>query len=110
MCRGSELDLDLGSHHGSQEGSAAVSSHEGAEIDEDMAAAAADFTPMTEEKRIFVNEWIAKLGDEGPDDGNQIAVSRHKTQLLQRSILQCCCIDLLQEVVRRMLCCAKFLA
>ena len=75
VCRGSQLELELGSHHGSQEGSAAVSSHEGDEIDKDeAAAAAADFTPMTEEKRIFVNEWIAKLGNDLPDDENQMQV------------------------------------
>ncbi|KAL3155070.1 hypothetical protein ABBQ38_011135 [Trebouxia sp. C0009 RCD-2024] len=63
-----QLDLDLGSHHGSQQGSAAASSFEGKEMDEDEAAAAADFTPMTEEKRTFVNEWIAKLGEDVPDE------------------------------------------
>jgi hypothetical protein len=71
-CRGSELDAELESHHGSQTGSGAVSEHEGEEIDEDEAAAAADFTPMTEEKRVFVNEWIAKLGNETFDDENQV--------------------------------------
>ena len=69
------LDVELESHHGSQTGSGAVSEHEGDEIDEDEAAAAADFTPMTEDKRIFVNEWIAKLGNETPDDENQMEVS-----------------------------------
>ncbi|DBA80194.1 TPA: hypothetical protein ACH3X2_007658 [Trebouxia sp. C0005] len=69
---GSELDAELESHHGSQTGSGAVSEHEGDEIDEDEAAAAADFTPMTEEKRVFVNEWIAKLGNETFDDENQV--------------------------------------
>jgi len=73
-CRGSELDAELESHHGSQAGSGAVSEHEGDEIDEDEAAAAADFTPMTEEKRVFVNEWIAKLGNETFDDENQVEV------------------------------------
>lgn len=75
MHRGSELDLELGSHHGSQQGSAAVSSHEGdayEEVDANEAAAnaaaAADFTPMTEEKRVFVNDWIAKLGTEAFED------------------------------------------
>ena len=29
---------------------------------------------MTEEKRVFVNEWIAKLGNDLPDDGNQMQV------------------------------------
>ncbi|DBB01294.1 TPA: hypothetical protein ACH3X3_011692 [Trebouxia sp. C0006] len=69
---GSELDAELESYHGSQTGSGAVSEHEGDEIDEDEAAAAADFTPMTEEKRVFVNEWIAKLGNETFDDENQV--------------------------------------
>ncbi len=73
-CRGSELGAELESHHGSQTGSGAVSEHEGDEIDEDEAAAAADFTPMTEEKRVFVNEWIAKLGNETFDDENQVEV------------------------------------
>lgn len=44
-----------------------MSSHEGDggdNVDEDEAAAAADFTPMTDEKRVFVNDWIAKLGTE----------------------------------------------
>lgn len=72
--RASELDLELGSHHGSQQGSAAASSFEGQEMDEDEAAAAADFTPMTEEKRIFVNEWIAKLGEDAPDEADPIEV------------------------------------
>lgn len=69
--RGSELDLELGSHHGSAQGSGAVSSHEGdagGETDADDAAAAADFTPMTEEKRVFVNDWIAKLGTEALEE------------------------------------------
>ena len=43
-------------------------------MDEDEAAAAADFTPMTEEKRIFVEEWIAKLGEETPDDEMAVQV------------------------------------
>ena len=72
--RASELDLEIGSHHGSQQGSAAASSFEGQEMDEDEAAAAADFTPMNEEKRIFVNEWIAKLGQDGPDDADPVEV------------------------------------
>lgn len=84
-CRGSELDVELESHHGSQTGTGAVSEHEGDEIDEDEAAAAADFTPMTEDKRIFVNEWIAKLGNETPDDENQMEVSR------RQNTLRCCC-------------------
>ncbi len=29
---------------------------------------------MTEEKRVFVNEWIAKLGNETFDDQNQVEV------------------------------------
>lgn len=65
------MDIELGSHHGSQQGSAAVSSHEGDggdNVDEDEAAAAADFTPMTDEKRVFVNDWIAKLGTEALED------------------------------------------
>lgn len=69
------LDLELGSHHGSQQGSAAASSFEGEEMDADEAAAAADFTPMTEEKRVFVNEWIAKLGHDLPDEQAPIEVS-----------------------------------
>ena len=74
--RGSEqLDVELGSHHGSQLGSAAASSFEGKELDEDEAAAAADFTPMTDEKRILVNEWIAKLGEDVPDEQAPIEVS-----------------------------------
>ena len=76
------MDIELGSHHGSQQGSAAVSSHEGeevGEVDEDEAAAAADFTPMTEEKRIFVNEWIAKLGTEAPEEDDE-QVPTHKKQ------------------------------
>ena len=72
--------MELGSHHGSQQGSAAASSFEGQEMDEDEAAAAADFTPMTEEKRIFVNEWIAKLGEDIPDDQDPIEVIDAYTQ------------------------------
>ncbi len=63
-----QLDLELGSHQGSQLGSAAASSFEGKEQDEDEAAAAADFTPMTDEKRTFLNEWVAKLGEDLPDE------------------------------------------
>ena len=74
FCRADELDLELGSHHGSQQGSAAASSFEGKEMDEDEAAAAADFTPMTDEKRIYVNEWISKLGEDLPDDADPIEV------------------------------------
>lgn len=70
-----QLDLELGSHHGSQQGSAAASSFEGQELDEDEAAAAADFTPMTEEKRLFVNEWIAKLGEGLPDEQDPVEVT-----------------------------------
>lgn len=72
-----QLDLELGSHHGSQQGSAAASSFEEKEQDDDEAAAAADFTPMTEEKRVFVNEWIAKLGEDIPDEQAPIEVSSH---------------------------------
>lgn len=75
-----QLDMELGSHHGSQQGSAAASSFEGEELDEDEAAAAADFTPMTEEKRIFVNEWIAKLGEDRPDEQDPIEVNGFITQ------------------------------
>ena len=67
--------MELGSHHGSQQGSAAASSFEGQELDEDEAAAAADFTPMTEEKRLFVNEWIAKLGEGLPDEQDPVEVT-----------------------------------
>ena len=67
--------MELGSHHGSQLGSAAASSFEGKELDDDEAAAAADFTPMTEDKRIFVTEWIAKLGEDVPDEQAPIEVS-----------------------------------
>lgn len=75
-----QLDVELGSHHGSQQGSAAASSFEGQEMDEDEAAAAADFTPMTEEKHIFVNEWIAKLGEDIPDEQDPIEVIASTTQ------------------------------
>ena len=67
--------MQLGSHHGSQLGSAAASSFEGKELDDDEAAAAADFTPMTEDKRIFVTEWIAKLGEDVPDEQAPIEVT-----------------------------------
>lgn len=66
--------MELGSHHGSQQASAAASSFEGQELDEDEAAAAADFTPMTEEKRLFVNEWIAKLGEDLPIEQDPVEV------------------------------------
>lgn len=75
-----QLDMELGSHHGSQQGSAAASSFEGQEMNEDEAAAAADFTPMTEEKRAFVNEWIAKLGEDVPDAEDPIEVKDSITQ------------------------------
>ena len=69
-------------------GSVAVSSHEGEQGAEIMdpdeaeaaAAAAADFTPMTEEKRIFVEEWIAKLGEEALDFQTDMQVSCDKVQ------------------------------
>lgn len=49
-------------------------------MDEDEAAAAADFTPMTEEKRTFVNEWIAKLGEDVPDEQAPIEVGLNSHQ------------------------------
>ena len=95
--RGSAADVELGSHHGSQQGSAAVSSHEGdaeggegEEPDADEVAAKADFTPMTDEKRIFVTEWIAKLGDEGFDDDAVSSYTAHLTLPSQSDLALSC--------------------
>lgn len=96
LYRGSTADIELGSHHGSQQGSAAVSSHEGDaeggegdEPDADEVAAKADFTPMTDEKRVFVTEWIAKLGDEGFEDDAVSCYTAHNGKSCLSRVLQC---------------------
>ena len=107
MCRDSELDIELGSHYGSQQDSAAVSSHEGDggdNVDEDEAAAAADFTPMTDEKRVFVNDWIAKLETEALEDvDDQVAAACivYKCLLCQKRVLTVCKVVMMQDTAKR---------